>query len=67
MNREFSTKRWMCECAYDGSTFNGWQKQPNGQAVQDKIEQTLKVFTKSEPLVRAEPMQGSCPGAGFSL
>ena len=32
----------MCECAYDGSTFNGWQKQPNGQAVQDKIEQTLK-------------------------
>ncbi len=42
MNREFSTKRWMCECAYDGSTFNGWQKQPNGQAVQDKIEQTLK-------------------------
>ena len=32
-------------CAYDGTEFAGWQKQPNGHAVQDKIEEALeKIF-----------------------
>ena len=35
------TKRWRCVCAYDGTDFAGWQKQPAGDAVQDKIEQAL--------------------------
>jgi tRNA pseudouridine38-40 synthase len=33
--------RWRCLCAYDGTEFNGWQKQPNRKAVQDKIEEAL--------------------------
>lgn len=33
--------RWRCLCAYDGTAFNGWQKQTNRQSVQDKIEQSL--------------------------
>ena len=38
-------KRWSCLCAYDGTEFAGWQKQPNGHAVQDKIEEALeKIF-----------------------
>ena len=34
--------RWKCTCAYDGTGYAGWQKQPNGQAVQDKIEEGLR-------------------------
>ena len=36
------TSRWRCVCAYDGTDFSGWQKQPSGDAVQDKIETVLK-------------------------
>ena len=36
------TKRWRCVCAYDGTDFSGWQKQPAGDAVQDKIEKGLE-------------------------
>ena len=35
-------KRWCCLCAYDGTDFAGWQKQPNRRAIQDKIEEVLK-------------------------
>ena len=28
-------------CAYDGTNFNGWQKQSNRESVQDKIEDSL--------------------------
>lgn len=31
--------------SYDGSGFNGWQTQPQGSSVQDKIEQALTQFT----------------------
>ena len=34
--------RWRCLCAYDGTDFAGWQKQPSGDAVQDKIEKGLE-------------------------
>lgn len=34
-------QRWKCVCAYDGTEFAGWQKQPSGMAVQDKIEYAL--------------------------
>ena len=36
------TTRWRCVCAYDGTDFSGWQKQPAGDAVQDKIEKGLE-------------------------
>ncbi len=40
-----SPTRWKCVCAYDGSSFDGWQSQSSGNALQDVIErQMLKVF-----------------------
>lgn len=35
------SRRWRCLCSYDGTDFAGWQKQPNGLAVQDRIEHAL--------------------------
>ena len=38
--------RWKCICAYDGTDFEGWQRQPNGNAVQNHIEAILsKIFS----------------------
>ncbi len=37
--------RWKCICAYDGTDFDGWQRQPSGGAVQNHLEATLsKIF-----------------------
>ncbi len=37
--------RWKCVCAYDGTSFDGWQSQSSGNALQDVIErQLMKVF-----------------------
>ena len=36
-----SGKRWCCVCAYDGTNYAGWQKQPTNDAVQNKIEDAL--------------------------
>lgn len=33
---------------YDGSGFNGWQKQPNKLNIQGEIEQAIKTITKEE-------------------
>lgn len=33
--------RWKCTCAYDGTDFDGWQRQPGGGAVQNYIELAL--------------------------
>ena len=33
--------RWKCVCAYDGTDFDGWQRQPSGLAVQNVIEAAL--------------------------
>jgi len=38
---DVSSQRWRCVCAYDGTEFKGWQKQTNGEAVQNKIEDAL--------------------------
>ena len=35
-------QRWRCDCAYDGTEFAGWQKQPSKLAVQDFIDQALE-------------------------
>lgn len=34
-------KRWKCICAYDGTDFEGWQRQSNGRAVQNFLETAL--------------------------
>jgi tRNA pseudouridine38-40 synthase len=34
--------RWKCVCAYDGTTFHGWQSQEGGNTVQDLIERQMK-------------------------
>jgi len=36
-----SARRWKCVCAYDGTTFAGWQSQAGGRAIQDIIEARL--------------------------
>ncbi|MEC7287162.1 MAG: tRNA pseudouridine(38-40) synthase TruA [Verrucomicrobiota bacterium] len=33
--------RWKCTCAYDGTDFDGWQRQPCGGGVQNHIESAL--------------------------
>jgi tRNA pseudouridine38-40 synthase len=46
--------RWKCICAYDGTDFDGWQRQPSGRAVQNYLEAALtQVFD------RALQIQGS--------
>lgn len=35
-------QRWKCVCAYDGTSFAGWQSQHGGGAIQDVIEARLK-------------------------
>ena len=37
-----------CTCAYDGTDFDGWQRQRGGEAVQNHIEQALsQIFNRS--------------------
>lgn len=39
--------RWKCTCAYDGTDFEGWQKQPHGLTVQNQIERALsQIFSQ---------------------
>jgi tRNA pseudouridine38-40 synthase len=39
--------RWKCICAYDGTDFDGWQRQPQGGAVQNHIEAALsQIFSQ---------------------
>ena len=33
--------RWKCICAYDGTDFEGWQRQPHGNTIQNCLETTL--------------------------
>ena len=41
-------RRWRCVCAYDGTDYAGWQKQPTGDSIQDGIERALEqIFGQS--------------------
>jgi len=40
--------RWKCTVAYDGTTFAGWQIQPNAETVQSVIEARLAVVFKTQ-------------------
>ncbi len=44
-----SIMRFKMIIAYDGTDFQGWQSQPNGKAVQDAIEESLRKVFK-EPI-----------------
>ena len=39
--RDPALQRWKCVCAYDGTSFAGWQSQKGGGAIQDVIEARL--------------------------
>jgi len=40
--------RWKCICAYDGTDFEGWQRQPHGNTVQNYLETVLsRIFSTS--------------------
>ncbi|ETO10418.1 tRNA-pseudouridine synthase I [Reticulomyxa filosa] len=36
--------RYKCIVSYDGTGYEGWQSQPNGQTVQDKIEKRMESY-----------------------
>ncbi len=40
-------RRWKCVCAYDGTSFAGWQSQAGGKAIQDVIEARLAQIFKA--------------------
>lgn len=44
---EPNVRRWKCVCAYDGTTFAGWQSQTGGTAIQDVIEAQLTTIFKT--------------------
>lgn len=40
--------RWKCICAYDGTDFDGWQRQRSGNAVQNHLEAALsRIFDQT--------------------
>jgi tRNA pseudouridine38-40 synthase len=39
--------RYFIECSYDGTPFQGWQKQPRFPTVQETLEQKLQVLLKT--------------------
>ncbi len=41
VKRDPAVQRWKCVCAYDGTSFAGWQSQLGGGAIQDVIEAQL--------------------------
>jgi tRNA pseudouridine38-40 synthase len=40
--------RYFLEISYNGSTFHGWQIQPNAVSVQETIEGALKILLREE-------------------
>lgn len=41
-----AVRRWCGVCAYDGTSFDGWQSQPSGNGIQDVIEARLATVLK---------------------
>lgn len=52
---EKRVRRMALGIAYDGQSFNGWQTQPQGNTIQDKLEMALSQFA-------AESIQTICAG-----
>ena len=47
MKPALAVTRWKAVCAYDGTTFAGWQSQAGGRAIQDVIEAALGEVLKT--------------------
>ena len=43
-----AASRWKALCAYDGTTYHGWQSQTNAVAVQDVIEKALRTILRAD-------------------
>lgn len=43
-----SSKRYFIELSYDGTTYHGWQTQPNGITVQECLDKALSVYFRQE-------------------
>jgi tRNA pseudouridine38-40 synthase len=41
--------RWKITLEYDGTPFDGWQRQPHGKGVQDYVERALAAFNTDHP------------------
>jgi len=58
-------QRWRCVCAYDGTEYAGWQKQPTKDAVQDAIETALaQIFSTPVRTVGAGRTDGGVHANG---
>ena len=42
--------RYKAVIAYDGTNFNGFQRQPNGRTVQEEVEKTLQKMNNGQPV-----------------
>lgn len=43
-----NTKRYFIELSYNGTSFHGWQAQPNGITVQECLDKALRVYFRQE-------------------
>ena len=43
---EPGTQRYFIYLAYDGTAYHGWQRQPNGLSVQERIEEALSLLLR---------------------
>ena len=48
---EPGTQRYFIYLAYDGTAYHGWQRQPNGLSVQERIEEALSLLLRRETAV----------------
>jgi tRNA pseudouridine38-40 synthase len=53
MKSDSAVRRWKCVCAYDGTSFAGWQSQAGGTAIQDVIEARLNQIFKTTLRIHA--------------
>lgn len=44
-------QRYFIRLSFDGTAYHGWQRQPNGMSVQEKLEQCLSTLTRQETTV----------------
>lgn len=50
----FKLKHILLTIAYDGTNYNGWQRQPNGMGIQEKIEEACyKIFRQNLKVIGA--------------
>ena len=48
---EPGTQRYFIYLAYDGTAYHGWQRQPNGLSVQERIEEALSLLMRRETAI----------------